>query len=872
MMNRLVDLSIGQRLAIGFGLVFSLVVALLVVFYGWHERSGEAQRRYSEEIAPLRDGVQALERDIYRVGVTLRSALLDPSAERIAAFRNSSTETRTRLELLARLPMEPDGRRRFTEIAETTRRYLEQADTALSVRASRALSIAEEEELSVLRERLFVSTGRLGLLEEEKAADALAVIADTRVAVSRGLEVLAFTALFALGAVAFVTARSISGSSRQLVAVAAALERGDWQPALRLAPSERADADVRDEMRRIAYAFGSAAVALEHREQRLVADRAIASAIASNLHRDALARDVLRGVVEHVGAEIGIVYSASPDGSRLQPAATYGLNAEPVEIESGDGLPGQAARDRATVVVKRIPADSPFQVKLGWDQAPVRTAVAVPLLFRDALHGVLLVGSLRDLSSDSLAFLESSATQLGIGLQNVSSYEETQRLLAELRESHEKIQAQNEELQVQNEEIQAQNEELQAQSQQLQAQHEEIQAQNEELIQQSEELRRHAEMLAEADERKNHFLGVLAHELRNPMGPILNGIYVLKHSEPGSERARRAQDVIDRQAGHMVRLIDDLLDVTRVSEGKIRVEKARLDLVEVVRNCVEDLSGALELASIDLELDVPDTPVPVDGDYTRLCQVLGNLLHNAIKFGRGRVELALRIDPDERVAVLDVSDDGVGIDASLLPKLFQPFSQGDSKLVREKGGLGLGLALVKALVTLHGGSVHAHSDGPGRGAVFTVRLPLAVGHVQGDARSDPEPSSDRTAGVREVRRVLVIEDNVDAARTLREALEVEGYDVHVAHTGVDGVRCVDAFKPDVVLCDIGLPGLDGYHVARELRKNPVTASAILIALTGYASESDKEQAQAAGFDVHFAKPLRISMLNDVVRDLSRRRG
>src|SRR5690606_19100819 len=165
--------------------VFSLVVALLVVFYGWHERSGEAQRRYSEEIAPLRDGVQALERDIYRVGVTLRSALLDPSAERIAAFRNSSTETRTRLELLARLPMEPDGRRRFTEIAETTRRYLEQADTALSVRASRALSIAEEEELSVLRERLFVSTGRLGLLQEEKAADALAVIAGTRVAVSR---------------------------------------------------------------------------------------------------------------------------------------------------------------------------------------------------------------------------------------------------------------------------------------------------------------------------------------------------------------------------------------------------------------------------------------------------------------------------------------------------------------------------------------------------------------------------------------------------------------------------------------------------------------------------------------------------------------
>lgn len=873
-MNRYPDLSIAQRLGIGFGLVATLVAVLLLVFYGWHEQSGDAQRRYSERIAPIRDGMQALERDVYRVGVTLRSALLDPTQERILALRNSSMQARARLDLLERLPIEPDTSRLFAEIRELTLRYLEQADTALAVRSSRALSLAEEGELSVLRETLFAKTSEFSFLQEEMANDALGVIASTRDAVNRGLGVLAITSLAALAAVALVTARSISGPSRELLGVAAALERGDWQPALHLAPDDRA-ATARDEMRRIAHAIGSAAAALEQREQRLLADRAVARSIASSLHRDALAHAALEAIVAHVRAEIGVVYSASPDGSMLRPIATHGLTVDPIEIASGDGIPGQAARERATVLLEKIPPDSPFRVKLSWDQAPARSVAAVPLVFRDTLHGVLVVGSLRDLSKDAIAFLEASATQLGIGLQNVASYEETQRLLSELHEKNDRIQAQNEALQVQNEEIQVQNEELQAQSQQLQAQHEEIQAQNEELAQQSEELRRHAAMLAEADERKNHFLGVLAHELRNPMGPILNGLYVLKHSEQGSDQARRAQEVIDRQVGHMIRIIDDLLDVTRISEGKIRVETTPIDLVEVVRNCVEDLSGALEAADIDLELDLPDSPVTVDGDHTRLCQVLGNLLHNAIKFGGRKVELALRVDRDERVAVLAVGDDGVGMDASLLPKLFRPFSQGDSRLARDKGGLGLGLALVKALVELHGGSVHAHSDGPGRGAVFTVRLPItASDSVSGTVRSDMEPAQGLQvieAPARGATRVLLIEDNVDAARTLREALELEGYEVHVAHTGWEGVRCADAFRPHIVLCDIGLPGLDGYQVARELRRNPATASAMLIALTGYASARDKERAHAAGFDMHFAKPLRLSMLNEVVANLTRHR-
>lgn len=869
MTHRFLDLSIAQRLAIGFGLIFSIVVLVLFVFLSWHERSSEAQLSYSEHIAPLRDGVHALERDIYQVGVFLRSALLSPEEERIQAYRTRATDARTTLELLTRSPMEADESALFREVENITRRFVDQADETLAARFSPDVSIAEESELLDLREQFLASTSAFILQQEEQAAAALAVIAETRDAINRGLAVLSITVLSALTAVAFVTARSISGPSQQLLRTAVALKRGDWKPALRLAPETPSRLGVRDEMRRIGYAFGSAAVALEQREQRLVADRAVARAVASHLQREALSRSALRDIVKHVRAEIGVIYTTSADGGVLRPGATHGLNAEPVDIECGDGLPGQAARDRSGIVIDDIPEDAPFQVKLGYDQAPVKAVAAIPLLFQDTLHGVLLVGSLRRFSNEAIGFLEASATQLGIGLQNVTSHEETERLLEEVQASNERIQAQNEELQVQNEEIQAQNEELQAQSQQLQAQHEEIQAQNEELTQQSAELRRHAELLAEADERKNHFLAVLAHELRNPMGPILNGLYVLQRSDPGSERAQRAREVIDRQVGHMVRLIDDLLDLTRISQGKIRVEKDRLNLVDVVRHCVEDLAGALDEANIDLDLNLPATSIDIEGDHTRLCQVLGNLLHNAIKFGRkgGCVKLSVDADREARMAHISVSDDGVGMDASLLPMLFEPFMQGDSQRVHEKGGLGLGLALVKALVALHGGTVEAHSDGVGQGALFRVRLPIAkfwTGAAQ--TRSDAATEK-RDRRHQKVQRILVIEDNVDAARTLREALEVEGYEVRVAHTGMEGIECAETFKPELVLCDIGLPGCDGYQVARELRTKPATASAILIALTGYASASDKEQAEAAGFDLHFAKPLRISVLNDVVATL-----
>jgi signal transduction histidine kinase len=276
-------------------------------------------------------------------------------------------------------------------------------------------------------------------------------------------------------------------------------------------------------------------------------------------------------------------------------------------------------------------------------------------------------------------------------------------------------------LQAQNEELQAQNEEIQAQSEELQAQSEEIQSRNALLKQQADELN-------EADRRKNRFLGVLAHELRNPMAPISNSIALLKKSAPGSETALRAQAMIERQSRHLIRLIDDLLDITRISQGKIRLQREELDLVSVVHECIEDQQAALAAGDRIFTLVSPETPVKVSGDRTRLAQIVGNLLGNAVKFTDrgGRIAVTVTVDQDARSMCLRVRDDGVGIERDLQPLLFEPFTQGTSSLDRTHGGLGLGLSLVRALVELHLGTASVHSDGPGHGAEFLITLPTAV--------------------------------------------------------------------------------------------------------------------------------------------------
>jgi PAS domain S-box-containing protein len=383
----------------------------------------------------------------------------------------------------------------------------------------------------------------------------------------------------------------------------------------------------------------------------------------------------------------------------------------------------------------------------------------------------------------------------------------------------------------------------------------------------AEELHASEAALREADRQKNQFLAILSHELRNPLAPIRNSLYLLERGAPGGALATRALAVIDRQIGQMTRLIDDLLDVTRITRGKIRLQRERLDLQGLVQRTVEDHRSTFARGEIRLTMLDSSGEVPIDGDRVRLAQAIGNLLQNAAKFTPrgGDTTVSLQTDRSRGEAVLTVRDTGSGIQPEMLPRLFHPFSQADATLDRSKGGLGLGLALVKGLVELHGGSVTAASGGPGRGAAFTIRLPLATTHA-GAVRSE----RGARAGSRLPRRVLVIEDNEDAADTLREVLELDDHVVEVAYSGRGGIEKARTFRPDIVFCDIGLPEVDGYEVARTLRADPELASVVLVAVSGYAQPEDVAMSREAGFDAHLAKPATLETLGRVLADLDGR--
>jgi signal transduction histidine kinase/ActR/RegA family two-component response regulator len=363
---------------------------------------------------------------------------------------------------------------------------------------------------------------------------------------------------------------------------------------------------------------------------------------------------------------------------------------------------------------------------------------------------------------------------------------------------------------------------------------------------------RRLEELRENDRRMNNFLSLLSHELRNPLTPIRYSLHLLGRDPLGSTQARRAYSVIHRQVDHLARIVDDLLDITRVVRGKIRLQCERLDLVDVVQKTLEDHGSVLD--SVHVEVDVPEEPVWIDGDLTRMSQVVGNLLVNAAKFTPpqdGQITVSL-VATEER-AVLTVTDTGIGMTHETLERLFEPFSQADKSLDRSEGGLGLGLALVKGLVRMHGGHVWADSEGPGHGSSFTIALPL-------DQRALRPETPPRLEQERGTRKVLIIEDNTDSADTLAEVLTLAGHRVDVAYDGPTAIAKAREFQPDVVLCDIGLPAMDGFAVASALRNDPKTARSLLVALSGYAQAPDRSRALEAGFDEHLAKPPDIATL------------
>jgi PAS domain S-box-containing protein len=358
--------------------------------------------------------------------------------------------------------------------------------------------------------------------------------------------------------------------------------------------------------------------------------------------------------------------------------------------------------------------------------------------------------------------------------------------------------------------------------------------------------------LKEADRRKDEFLATLAHELRNPLAPIRNAVQILAMPQATAREAERARGMIERQLGQMVRLVDDLLDLGRIASNKIRLRRSAVDLAEVLRSAVETSRPLVDAAGHDLAVALPQERLCVHGDPTRLAQAVSNLLNNAAKYTNRNGNIWLSAERDGRDAIVRVRDTGIGIAPAQLPRIFDMFSQAAPALERAQGGLGIGLALVRGIVAMHGGSVVAHSEGLGRGAEFVIRLPLLPGAAEAQA-DDASRAAGSPAAPGLV--VLVVDDNRDAAESLAMMLQLAGHATHVAHDGLQAVGAASVLRPDVVLLDIGLPKLNGYEAARRIRAEAGSRPVRLIAISGWGQEDDKRRAAEAGFHHHLTKPV-----------------
>lgn len=371
--------------------------------------------------------------------------------------------------------------------------------------------------------------------------------------------------------------------------------------------------------------------------------------------------------------------------------------------------------------------------------------------------------------------------------------------------------------------------------------------------------------LREVDRRKDEFLAILAHELRNPLAPIRNSLHILRLTSQNDPVGERVGDMMDRQVNHMVRLVDDLLEVSRITSGKIELRKERLDLAAVVQSSVETSRPLIEAVDHDLVLTFPAEPLTVEGDPVRLAQVFANLLNNAAKYTDAGGEIRITAHRAGDWAVISVRDTGTGIPPEMLPSVFEMFTQVDRDTDRAQGGLGIGLTLVKSLVEMHGGSVQARSAGRGKGSEFIVRLPL----VPDRHPADPPERPQQSASPLRTHRVLVVDDNHDAAESMGILLKLLGADVHVAYSGPEALEALPGYRPDVVLLDIGMPGMDGHEVARRIRQQPELQKVTLIALTGWGQDKDRRESHTAGFDYHLIKPADVDALQALLTVVGR---
>lgn len=375
-----------------------------------------------------------------------------------------------------------------------------------------------------------------------------------------------------------------------------------------------------------------------------------------------------------------------------------------------------------------------------------------------------------------------------------------------------------------------------------------------------EQSREYVARLADADRRKTEFLAMLAHELRNPLATIRAGLQVQRLNGADAQAAHSVTELMERQVGHLVGLVDDLLDVNRISQGKIQLRRGRIELATVVHAAVETARSLIERMGHELILEVPPEPIWLNADPLRLAQVVGNLLNNASKFtesgGCIRLTVALRGEQAE----IRVRDNGAGIGADQLPFVFDMFMQAEAPMERSDSGLGIGLALVKSLVEMHGGTVAVHSAGVGHGSEFVVRLPVTHEAAQPQPKTPPYETCANTIA----RRVLVVDDNRDAAESLALLLKLSGHDIYIAHDGLEAVDKAAQLSPDIILLDIGLPKINGFEAARRIRQQSQGKTLVLVALTGWGQDADRQKSREAGFNAHIVKPVDAEILSNLL--------
>ncbi len=372
-------------------------------------------------------------------------------------------------------------------------------------------------------------------------------------------------------------------------------------------------------------------------------------------------------------------------------------------------------------------------------------------------------------------------------------------------------------------------------------------------------LREIAAQLSEADRKKNEFLATLAHELRNPLAPIRTGLEVMRMAADDAEMVEKLRLVMETQTQQLVRLIDDLLDISRITSGKIELRKERMDLNVAVQSAIDSTSAMIEDQGHVLVVTLPEIPVNLEADFARISQIIANLLTNASRYTEPPGKIWLELDVEGSDAVLRVRDTGIGIPPEMLEQIFEMFSQADRPHHQTQGGLGIGLTLVKRLTEMHSGTVEARSEGDGKGSEFLIRLPLASGDEQ------PTLELGASRGDSPSRRILVVDDNRAAAETLALSLTLLGNDVRQAYDGVEAVKEALRFRPEVILMDIGMPRMNGYEAAREMRKHDWGKSAFLVALTGWGQEDDRQRTSEAGFDRHVVKPVEPAHLDELLR-------